>query len=192
MPTQHPLQKFLAFSLPRWKDLPDYEIYNEQLVLYVNRILFPLLETDRVLTPTMVQNYVKWKCLPRPEGKKYDRNHIARCIVITLLKKVLTIPEIEQGIRLQQRLLDTPQAYDFFCRRFEMTLAQCFSPLYRSNGSEDYAFPGFEVPPDLLAIHSVCLSLTYKLLTERVLRYDGFAHNRERFLFGSATQEDSL
>lgn len=176
---QTDLQTFVEFRLPRWQDLPEYELYNEQLVVYVCQTLSPLLQEARPLTQTMIQNYVKWKALPRPEGKKYGRVHIAWCIVITLLKKVLTIPDIERGIQLQIRLEALDQAYDRFCTALEWALQSSFSPVLE--GAQTYVFEGFETPAEAVATRSVCQALAYKLLTERVLQCEGFALNHARF-----------
>lgn len=180
---QEHIQTFLNFSLPRWEALPEYDLYNEQLVLYVNRVFEPLFgEEEKSLTSTMVQNYVKWKILPRPDGKKYGRMHIAWCIVITLLKKVITIPEIEQGIQLQCKLLELPTAYNSFCEQFETSLRSCLSAL--DQDQPVHQFSGFSIPSELLAVRCICLSLSFKLITERILLHNGYARNLVPFRTG--------
>lgn len=173
------IQSLLDFRLPRWEDLPEYDLYNEQLVQYVKQALAPLVNDDKALTPTMVQNYVKWKSLPRPDGKKYDRKHIVWCIVITLLKRILTIQEIERGIRLQMKLVTLEDAYDSFCDQLELSLKQCFVPFAET--SRQYTFPAYTTEAHYMAVRSVCQSLCYKLLTERVLARDGFALQADAF-----------
>lgn len=166
------IQPLLEHHFPRWEELPEYDLYNEQLVQYVTQVLQPVLWEEKALTATMVQNYVKWKILPRPEGKKYNRVHIAWCIAITLLKRVLTIPEIEKGGHLQIKLGDLPAAFNSFCDQVEFAIHHAFSPfeerktLYRSEG--------FETPDRVMAIRCVCLSLAYKLATEFALQQEGF------------------
>ena len=50
----------------------------------------------------MINNYVKDGVLPRPEAKKYSRQHLAMLMMICMLKSVLTLPEthaILEGMR---------------------------------------------------------------------------------------------
>lgn len=180
---EEPIQTFLSFSLPRWNALPEYDLYNEQLVQYINHMFEPLFgEEEKSLTSTMVQNYVKWKILPRPDGKKYGRTHIAWCIVITLLKKIITIPEIEQGIQLQCKLLELPHAYNSFCEQFEISLRSCLAALDQEQPL--HQFQSFSVSSELLAVRCICLSLAFKLITERILLHKGYARNLAPFRTG--------
>lgn len=57
---------------------------------------------ERLLTSSMINNYVKDGVLPRPEAKKYSRQHLAMLMMICMLKSVLTLPEthaILEGMR---------------------------------------------------------------------------------------------
>ena len=52
--------------LPLWEDIPDLELYMDQVVSIVTDGLLPfnITESDIVLTPSMVNNYVKKKVMP--------------------------------------------------------------------------------------------------------------------------------
>lgn len=43
------------------------------------------------MTKSMVNNYVKVGMIPRPTGKKYDRDHLAMLIMIGVLKQALSM-----------------------------------------------------------------------------------------------------
>ncbi len=92
------LNSLSELKLPRYKDLPDFGIYSEQLVEIVNKALEAMFDEDNKLTKSMVNNYVKHKIMPSPIKKRYFRNHIVYCIVITVLKNILSIAEIDEGI----------------------------------------------------------------------------------------------
>lgn len=78
-----------------WERLPELELYMDQVVTFLNRQLEPFSTGDeRLLTPSMVNNYVKDGVLPRPEKKKYSRTHLAMLTIICSLKSVLSLPEI--------------------------------------------------------------------------------------------------
>ncbi|MEG2937466.1 MAG: DUF1836 domain-containing protein, partial [Vagococcus sp.] len=82
----------LQVTLPRWDELPDMDIYMDQLVKYVDKYTYGLqLEHTKKLTPSMINNYVKLKLVPKPYKKKYSKNHLARIIVITVLKQAFEI-----------------------------------------------------------------------------------------------------
>lgn len=51
---------------------------------------------EKLLTPSMVNNYVKMKLLPAPQKKKYGRKHIALLIMICTFKQSLSMAAVEQ------------------------------------------------------------------------------------------------
>lgn len=83
-------------DLAEWKMLPDIGLYMDQIVTFLERQLDPqgAGEVDSALTPSMINNYIKGRVLPRTEGKKYSRDHLARLLVLSSLKPVLSIPEL--------------------------------------------------------------------------------------------------
>ena len=71
----------------------------DQVLTYMNKQLEPLTRTEDAapLTSSMINNYVKDGVLPRPEQKKYSREHLAMLTMICMLKPVLTIPDIDNS-----------------------------------------------------------------------------------------------
>ena len=59
-----------------WEHLPDFPLYMDQVLSYMERQTVRLDEDD-ALTASMVNNYAKNALLPRAEGKKYNREHLA-------------------------------------------------------------------------------------------------------------------
>lgn len=96
------IQSVDDYTPASWERLPELELYMDQVVTFLNRQLEPFATGDeRLLTPSMVNNYVKDGVLPRPEKKKYSRTHLAMLMMICSLKSVLSLPEISamlQGI----------------------------------------------------------------------------------------------
>uniref|UniRef100_UPI003A952E65 DUF1836 domain-containing protein n=1 Tax=Hominenteromicrobium sp. TaxID=3073581 RepID=UPI003A952E65 len=88
-------KKFLAaagaFAPIEWEAIPDLGLYMDQVVTYVATALAPLYgeEPKDLLTSSMVNNYVKQSLLPRPQGKKYYREHLAMLLMITSLKRTM-------------------------------------------------------------------------------------------------------
>lgn len=104
-----------CFSYPKWKEIPNIDLYLDQVLLYVNQVCEPISsESDKGLTASMVNNYVKHGYLTKPEKKKYQRHQIARLIAITTLKSVFSIPEIAQTLNTLQTETNSEQLYNAF------------------------------------------------------------------------------
>ena len=103
------------FSYPKWEDIPNSDLYLDQVLLYVNQVCAPISpDKDKGLTASMVNNYVKHGYLTKPDKKKYQRKQIARLIAITTLKSVFSIQEIAQTLNTLQTQASSDQLYDAF------------------------------------------------------------------------------
>ena len=103
------------FSYPKWEDIPNIDLYLDQVLLYVNQVCAPISpEKEKGLTASMVNNYVKHGYLTKPDKKKYQRKQIARLIAITTLKSVFSIHEIAQTLNTLQTQASSDQIYDAF------------------------------------------------------------------------------
>ena len=103
------------FSYPKWEDIPNIDLYLDQVLLYVNQVCAPISpDKDKGLTASMVNNYVKHGYLTKPDKKKYQRKPIARLIAITTLKSVFSIQEIAQTLNTLQTQASSDQLYDAF------------------------------------------------------------------------------
>ena len=53
-----------TFSYPTWEQLPELDLYLDQVLLYVNKTCAPVLSSsDKGLTAAMINNYVKHSML---------------------------------------------------------------------------------------------------------------------------------
>lgn len=103
------------YSYPKWEEIPEIDLYLDQVLLYVNKVCSPFItETDKGLTASMVNNYVKHGYLPKPDKKKYKRQQVARLIAITTLKTVFSIQEIAATLNLLQKQADSADLYNSF------------------------------------------------------------------------------
>ncbi len=87
-------------KLPTWDELPDLELYMDQVLILINRYtnIFNPTGQAPAVTPPMINNYVKQKTIPAPNNKKYGRVHLAYLIMVCTLKQALTIATIEKMI----------------------------------------------------------------------------------------------
>ena len=74
----------------RWQELPDFDLYMDQVIGLIEKSLsfLKLDEDDKIVTSTMINNYVKAKLVSPPIKKKYSREHVAYFTVICFLKRV--------------------------------------------------------------------------------------------------------
>ena len=106
--------------LPRWGELPDLELYMDQVLGLVGRYLGAYPGFDKKgLTASMVNNYVKLGALPPPQKKRYARAHLARLLMICLLKPSLPIAAIRDLLDAAPAQTDEAAFYDGFCALFE-------------------------------------------------------------------------
>ncbi|MDD6160225.1 MAG: DUF1836 domain-containing protein [Oscillospiraceae bacterium] len=114
---------FAGYRCPRWEELPDLGLYMDQVLLVVEQALRQLFPDDaQVLTSTMVNNYVKQKVLSPSEKKKYAREHLAQLILITVLKRVLSVAEIKFVLDRMKEGMEADRGYDLFCTQLECRL----------------------------------------------------------------------
>lgn len=103
--------------LPRWEELPDFDLYMDQVLAFVAKYLPD--RDDKPLTASMVNNYVKMGVVPAPVKKKYSRNHIAYLIMICVMKSAVSISSICKVIE-NELLTDTDERfYNRFCEMYE-------------------------------------------------------------------------
>ncbi|HEM3577115.1 TPA: DUF1836 domain-containing protein [Streptococcus suis] len=102
-------------TIPYWHELPDLDLYLDQVLLYVNQTTnsSELLE-QKSLTAAMINNYVKHKQLEKPIKKKYQKQQVARLIALTILKNVFSIQEISQTLHLLLQSSNSESLYNHF------------------------------------------------------------------------------
>lgn len=87
---------------PRFHELPLIDLYAQQVLDYVNEKLWLFVQPPigKVLTKTMMNNYVKSGILPAPVKKKYSREALMVILLIVMLKELYAMDEIAVLIRL--------------------------------------------------------------------------------------------
>jgi len=100
---------------PKWDELPELELYLDQVLLYVNNVCGSSISAaDKGLTASMINNYVKHGYITKPVKKKYQRRQVARLIAITTLKTVFSIQEISATLNMLHKEADSRELYDDF------------------------------------------------------------------------------
>lgn len=126
--TSNLAQDMIHFHCPRSSELPHLELYMDQVISFINETLncCYLDEDDKILTPAMINNYVKQGIVSPSKNKKYTPHHLMYLIVVCVFKKMLSIPEICSLIRIQIESYPIETAYDYFCIELENALKSTF------------------------------------------------------------------
>lgn len=104
-----------------WNDLPDIALYMDQVVSYLPRQLIRFDEGEG-MTSAMVNNYIKDGLLPRAEGKRYNRTHLAYLTAISALKQVLSVKDMGALIGSGEEGRDVRDLYAVFREELEAAL----------------------------------------------------------------------
>lgn len=161
-------KELLEFHIPRWDELPDIELYMDQVITFIeNNILISSINFgERIITPSMVNNYVKLNLIPKPVKKKYGKIHLAYLIAISILKHVFTIQKIKDGISFQSTLNGEKAAYNLFCQEQELAIKLLASQLL-SKG--EYTIDSTEVNTENLVIKMSTLAFASKIISEKTI-----------------------
>ncbi|MBR3705267.1 MAG: DUF1836 domain-containing protein [Oscillospiraceae bacterium] len=114
------LQGMEYFALPEWDDLPQLELYMDQVIILLKQYLAPLHrgEEDKAITASIINNYVRMKIMPAPVKKKYSRIHLACLIMICTLKRSLSISCIQRILPADHSEESVRLLYDDFVRQY--------------------------------------------------------------------------
>ena len=105
-----------------WEQLPDFALYMDQVLSYMDRQVIRFDEDDG-LTSAMVNNYTKSGLVPRAAGKKYNREHLAYLTAICVLKRVMSTRDMD--LLIQQELQgerSVADGYAAFCESLDKAL----------------------------------------------------------------------
>ena len=106
-----------------WEQMPDFPLYMDQVLNYMARQVISY-DPEEALTASMVNNYTKSGLLPRAEGKKYNRTHLAYLTAICVLKHVMSTRDMDLLFRLELGGEHTPRnRYDAFLDGLDRALS---------------------------------------------------------------------
>ena len=154
------LKRRLAEERPQpWDAMPDIGLYMDQIISYMPRQLIHYREGE-ALTSAMVNNYIKDGLLPRAEGKRYSRTHLAYLTAICALKRVLSVRDASLLIQAGTAGRDAEAIYEHFRQALDASLNETAEGLDAELGEE-------ELPR--LALGLALRSYADRLACERIL-----------------------
>lgn len=124
------------FHIPRWNELPNIDLYMDQVLSYIESSLKDYIKSDeKFITKTMINNYVKQGIIEPPVNKKYNRLHIAELFVICVLKQVYSISEVKSLINIALQANSAENSYNRFCDYLTDSLISTFNGTEYANNS---------------------------------------------------------
>ena len=155
--------------IPKWNELPNVDLYLDQVVTYINSSLSEFLfinsnndkKENQILTKTMINNYVKNNLIEAPVKKKYSKVQCAKIFVICILKQVYSMNDISKLIDIALKHSNIEQAYNSFCTQFEEALVSAYN---RQDFTSVKA-----INDNKYLLKSVLLSCSYKIYVQHVI-----------------------
>jgi hypothetical protein len=168
LPQSDWVKPIVDFHCPRFQELPNIELYMDQVISLADKYLSVFTDTDgdRTITSTMVNNYVKQKVLAAPTNKKYSREQVACLFFICVVKQVLSISDIGRLLEIQRETYTVEQAYDYFCAELELALQAVFVTRDFS-----HANTATHVTPETELLRSAVMSFANKIYVTKHLLY---------------------
>lgn len=161
------VKAILDFHCPRFNELPHVSLYKDQVIIYIEDVLrvININCEDKLLTPTMLNNYVKQKVVSPPKDKKYNEKHLAYLIVVCILKQVYSLSEICELINSQIGTCPIEEAYDYFCVELENSLNSVFT-------KKGFAEPSsaIKITDQTELVRSTAISFSNKIFIQKYLR----------------------
>ncbi len=123
-------EELYNLHIPRWGEFPPFELYIEQVIAFLNENLaaFNREKSEPLITPAMVNNYVKNGALHPPVKKKYSRDHLAKLTVICIGKRMLSLSDLSESISAMMQVFEIGEGYNLFCEEVEYQIKSVIAP----------------------------------------------------------------
>ena len=117
--TEFVFGEIARFSPVQWDQIPDLGLYMDQVISLITKYLEiygSVTGQMRVITPSMINNYVKLGIIPVPVKKKYSKVHLAYLLIICTLKQTLEMSTIQRIIPVGLSEEEIRQTYNSFVK----------------------------------------------------------------------------
>ena len=119
------IEKLETSLLPSWSEIPDLDLYMDQVLALLKRYLGSLSDSDdKGITSSMINNYVKQGVMPAPKKKRYTREHLVYLIMIYILKNALTMVQIRSLFNQELSNQSLEELYNAFCLQYKSTSSE--------------------------------------------------------------------
>lgn len=160
-------RKMRENSIANWNELPDIELYMDQVITYIEKQLavFQEEEENKLITSSMINNYVKDGVIKHAVSKKYSKEHLASLIMVGLLKQVLPLSQISKITCIFNESDNKELIYDSFTKLQSDAVNGVLQSIEQSNGEmqgEEKLF--------ITAVRLSCEAFAYRIAAERIFK----------------------
>ena len=153
-----------SYKVPRFHEIPDIDLYMDQTILFLNkRLQLFVKKNEPIITPSMINNYVKAEIIPAPKGEKYSSKHLCYIICVCFLKQVLSMNDIKNILYSSIDAKGEEFSYNFFCECIEKSFKNCCS-LINVNKTDVNDIDIFD-----LTLYFVCKAIANKIYSEKCI-----------------------
>lgn len=154
------------YTLPSYDKLPDFPIFIDQVITIVeNHLSSFFFDDEKIITKSMINNYVKNGLVRSPIKKKYERDQLVYIMIICLLKKSFNLDEIGMIINTVVDNVALDISYNYFCA----DLKCCLECIFAKKPIEHV--PYYVADPELAyACQNVLLTVAHKIYLESILK----------------------
>ena len=130
------IERMRAYEPIAWDQIPDLGLYKDQVITFIERQYAPLYgeSASRLLTPSMINNYVKMGVISRPDGKKYCREQLAALSMLVVLKQANSIDDVTRLMNAEQGA-SIRDVYSAFCDYLKASLTEYATTLAAADAS---------------------------------------------------------
>ncbi len=159
------IDKNIDFRMPRYNELPNIGLFIDQVLAYMDEIFrgLNLTQEEKLITSSMVNNYVKKGVIPGSVKKRYYREHLAYLVIVCIAKQIFTIDEIARMIKIQQAEYNIDVAYNYICDELEKILVAVVNeqPLPQDTSRTQ--------KPQRFFVRNTLISVVYKIHTQSLM-----------------------
>ena len=158
------------FHIPRWEELPNINLFLEQVVTLINDNLAPYIfissdskDETELLTKTMINNYVKHGIIEAPIKKQYTKSQVAKLFAMCVLKQVYSMQDIKKLLAMALKS-DIQISYNKFCVLFEEALDCAYNKkdFIDKISTNEYQY----------LLKTVLLSCSYKIYSKNIVEIE--------------------
>lgn len=131
-------QEINEIYILEFDEFPDIELYMDQVLAFLNKHLafFKCID-EKILTSSMINNYVKLGIIPAPINKKYNKRGVASIYALCLLKQVLKMDEIRGLFKSFENDVSAEKlAYNIFTSELRKSIKNASDPTETDIGGE--------------------------------------------------------
>ena len=146
------IERMSQYEPVEWALIPDLGLYMDQVLTYIEQQLEPLYgaQAKGLITPSMINNYVKSGLINRPLGKKYHREQLAMLMMIVTLKPAASMDDIARLTALKENQTAQQLYEEFRCTQLQVLRT-------------------ISIDPGASALQHAVTATAYRLVTESLL-----------------------